>query len=157
MIVPESNSQDLVETQTEITSKLKENLQIAREFESDTNDRSIRIPNRIHRNGSEHMGNIASLASYVEILFVHRRLLLSMMCASVILGWFALVAWPRSYMSEAKLMLRVGRETVSLDPTATTSQTLLLQKTQEEEVNAALEILSSRRLAELVVGKIGVS
>ena len=157
MIVPESNSQDLVETQTEITSKLKENLQVAREFESDTNDRSIRIPNRIHRNGSEHMGNIASLASYVEILFVHRWLLISMMFASVILGWFALVAWPRSYMSEAKLMLRVGRETVSLDPTATTSQTLLLQKTQEEEVNAALEILSSRRLAELVVGKIGVS
>lgn len=47
-----------------------------------------------------------------------------------------MLVWPKKFESEAKLMIRVGRESVVLDPTATTSQTLMLQKTQEEEVNA---------------------
>ena len=48
-----------------------------------------------------------------------------------------------------------GRESVALDPTATTSQTLMLQKTQEEEVNSALDLLRSRRIAERTVDKLG--
>lgn len=63
---------------------------------------------------------------------------------------------PRVYFSEAKLIVRVGRESVGLDPTATTSQTLLMQKTQEEEINSALAVLSSRRIKELVVDTLGV-
>src|SRR6476659_8816387 len=34
--------------------------------------------------------------------------------------------YPRSYASEAKLLIRVGRETVGLDPTATTGVTIML-------------------------------
>ncbi|HUP78083.1 MAG TPA: hypothetical protein VM260_05915, partial [Pirellula sp.] len=131
-------------------------LQLVNELADDANDRLTRNPARIIQRDSEHMGRIANLASYIEILSVHRRLLISTMLTSLLLGWVALLGWPRSYMSEAKLMLRVGRETISLDPTATTSQTLLMQKTQEEEVNSALEILASRQLAESVVRRLGV-
>ena len=53
-------------------------------------------------------------------------------------------------------MIRVGRESVSLDPTATTGATLMLQKTQEEEVISALEVLNSRHVAETIVDKLGV-
>ena len=148
MISPESSSQDGSRRQAE--------LQLANELAYDANARLTRNPTRISHRDSEHMGRIANLASYIEILFVHRWLLISTMLASLFLGWVALLTWPRSYMSEAKLMLRVGRETISLDPTATTSQTLMMQKTQEEEVNSALEILSSRQLAESVVRKLGV-
>ena len=157
MIAPESSSQDGLESQTDIAATRRQaDLQLTNELADDANDRLTRNPTRIHYRDSEHMGRIANLASYIEILFVHRRLLISTMLASLLLGWVALLAWPRSYMSEAKLMLRVGRETISLDPTATTSQTLLMQKTQEEEVNSALEILSSRQLAESVVRRLGV-
>ena len=39
-----------------------------------------------------------------------------------------LIGLPRKYYSDAKLIVKIGRESVALDPTATTSQTLLMQK-----------------------------
>jgi polysaccharide biosynthesis transport protein len=95
------------------------------------------------------------LSSYVEIPFIHWRLIAGCFVASLGLAWLAMVVWPRSYESEAKLMVKVGRESVALDPTATTSQTLMLQKTQEEEVNSVLEVLSSRQIAQEVVKRLG--
>ncbi len=67
-----------------------------------------------------------------------------------------LIVLPRGYASEAKLIVKIGRESVALDPTATTSQTMTIQKTQEEEINSALEILHSRKVKEAVVNDIGV-
>ena len=99
---------------------------------------------------------VASLGDYIEIPFVHWRLIATCFVTGILLGWAALVVLPRSYESEAKLMIKVGRESVALDPTATTSQTLLLQKTQEEEVNSALEVLTSRKVSEQVVEKLGI-
>lgn len=75
---------------------------------------------------------------------------------SVALAIVLLIVLPRRYSSETKLIVKVGRESVTLDPTATTSQTMLLQKTQEEEINSALEIVYSRRIKEAVVAKLGV-
>ncbi len=96
-----------------------------------------------------------SLLDYIEIPFVHWRLIAACLLLSSLLGALALVVWPRGYESEAKLMINVGRESVALDPTATTSQTLMLQKTQEEDINSALEVLASRQVAELVVDTLG--
>lgn len=95
------------------------------------------------------------IGAYLEIPFKHKRLVLGTLLSLIILGWLAMLVWPRTYESEAKIVVRVGRESVALEPTATTSQTLMLQKTQEEEINSALEVLSSRRLAEQVVESIG--
>ena len=96
-----------------------------------------------------------SLNALLQLPFVYLRLILSSVILAGLLTWVALLVWPRSYQSEAKVLILVGRESVSLDPTATTSQTLLLQKTQEEEINSALEILTSRAIADKVVEKIG--
>ncbi len=98
-----------------------------------------------------------SLGDYVELPFRYWRLLAGCVLTSIVVGLLALIIWPRSYESEAKLMITVGRESVGLDPTATTSPTLMLQKTQEEEINSALEILSSRQVAELVVDKLNAA
>ena len=97
----------------------------------------------------------SSIASYLEIPFIYKRLIMVCTLIGILLGWGAIVTWPRTYESEAKLMIRVGRESVSLDPTATTSPTLTLHKTLEEEVITALEVLNSRQVAETVVDKLG--
>ncbi|WP_404306582.1 GumC family protein [Neorhodopirellula lusitana] len=97
----------------------------------------------------------SSLSSYLEIPFIHKWLIGLCTALGLMSGWFAIIAWPRTYESEAKLMVRVGRESVSLDPTATTGATLMLQKTQEEEIVSALEVLNSRQVAEIVTDKIG--
>ncbi len=96
-----------------------------------------------------------NLMDYLEIPFVHWRVISGCFLLSLIAGALALIVWPRTYESEAKLIINVGRESVALDPTATTGQTLMLQKTQEEEINSALEVLSSRQVAELVVDELG--
>ena len=72
------------------------------------------------------------------------------------IGVALLILLPRKYSSEAKFLVKIGRESVGLDPTATTSQTLLLQKTQEEEINSALEVMYSRTVKEAVVNELGV-
>lgn len=97
-----------------------------------------------------------TLTSLIEIPFAHKWTIVSCFIVSLLVGWGTLLVWPRSYESVAQLMFLVGRENVALDPTATTSPTLLLQKTLEEDVNSALEVLSSRQVAEMVVDRLGV-
>lgn len=92
---------------------------------------------------------------YVEAIFRRKFMICGALLASLLVAWLALILLPKQYESEAKLMIRVGRESVALDPSATTSQTLMLQKTQEEEVNSALDLLRSRRIAERTVDKLG--
>jgi|688.fasta_scaffold02833_17 uncharacterized protein involved in exopolysaccharide biosynthesis/MinD-like ATPase involved in chromosome partitioning or flagellar assembly len=98
-----------------------------------------------------------SLNAILQLPFVYWRLILCSTILAGLLSWGLILAWPRSYQSEAKLLILVGRESVSLDPTVTTSQTMLLQKSQEEEINSALEVLSSRAVADKVVENLGAA
>lgn len=98
-----------------------------------------------------------SLNALLQLPFVYLRLIVTCLIFAGLVTWAALLVWPRTYQSEAKILILVGRESVSLDPTVTTSQTLLLQKTQEEEINSALDILTSRSVADKVVEKIGAA
>jgi polysaccharide biosynthesis transport protein len=92
-----------------------------------------------------------------RVLFRHWRKMALFFCAAIALTLLVIALYPRSYSSEAKLLLRVGRESVALDPTATTGETIMLQKTQADEVNSALSILSSRTVLEHAVEKIGAA
>lgn len=96
-----------------------------------------------------------SILALIEPFFANKNLIIYSLLASMLLGWLTLLLWPRRYESEARLLIKVGRESVSLDPTATTSETMMLQKTQEEEVNSALEVMSSRFVTEQTVKKLG--
>ena len=57
----------------------------------------------------------------------------------------------RTFLSEAKLYVRVGRESMHLDPTATTGQFVAVTDSRETEIAAVEELLMSRALAEMVV------
>ena len=46
----------------------------------------------------------------------------------------AAMVWPRTYQSEARIHVRLGRETVHLDPTATTGQTVQLADSRERDM-----------------------
>lgn len=74
------------------------------------------------------------------------------MCAAMAVIFF----WPRKYRSESKLLVRLGRETVTLDPTATTGQVIPISLSRETEVNSVLEMLRSRAMIEKLVDQIGV-
>lgn len=64
---------------------------------------------------------------------------------------------PRAYRSEAKLLLRIGRESVTVDPTVSTvGETLSLHHTRENEIQSALGVMHSREIIERVVDHVGV-
>jgi uncharacterized protein involved in exopolysaccharide biosynthesis len=98
-----------------------------------------------------------SILDLIEPIFAQKWFITKFLLGCLFAGWLLLLVCPRTYQSEAKLLLRVGRESVALDPTATTSQTMTLQKTQEEEVNSALEVMKSRFVAEEIVREIGAA
>lgn len=81
-------------------------------------------------------------------------LLIFLLTASLFVG--ATLIWPRTYQSEAKMYVRLGRETVHLDPTATTGQMVSLADSREREIVSALELLRTRALFEEVVDELGV-
>ena len=84
-----------------------------------------------------------------------RSILLGAGTLAVVVGMWLIA--PRSYSSEAKLFVRVGRETVTLDPTATTGQTISIYEARETELNSALDILTSRAVHEMVVDRLGAA
>lgn len=60
-----------------------------------------------------------------------------------------------TYRSEAKLLIRLGRENLSVDPTVS-GPTLYPSRDRTNEVNSELSIIKSRAIAEKVVDTLGV-
>ncbi len=97
-----------------------------------------------------------SLRDLYYILFRHKWKMLLFFCAIVVTVAIITFLSTEIYRSEAGLLVRVGRETVSLDPTATTGTILPVFQSRESEINTELEILKSREIAKDVVDSIGV-
>ncbi len=108
-------------------------------------------------NGSPANGtrSINNLRDVFRVLFRHKRKMLVFFSATMTLVVLGLFLMPRSYTSDARLFVRIGKESISLDPTATTSETVALQESRESEINSEIEILRSRTLLEDVVDKLG--
>jgi uncharacterized protein involved in exopolysaccharide biosynthesis len=99
------------------------------------------------------MANIATwtLRDLVKAVFRHKKKGLVFSALTVALGTSVILFFPRKYRSDAKVFLQRGRETVGLDPTATTGQTIsLMQSDRQDEVQSALDVIQSRG----VLGKV---
>jgi uncharacterized protein involved in exopolysaccharide biosynthesis len=93
-----------------------------------------------------------SVGDAVTALFRHKKKALALISAIGALAVLVIVFAPRKYRSEARLFLQVGRESIRLDPTATTGQTISLQQSgRDNEVATTLEMLRSRSILEKTV------
>ena len=89
------------------------------------------------------------------VLFRHKKKAVCVFVLTMALVIGGLIWAPRSFRSEAMLFVRVGRESIGVDPTVTTQAMLSLNESRESEINSVLEMLSSRAVAEQVVDRIG--
>jgi capsular exopolysaccharide synthesis family protein len=96
-----------------------------------------------------------SLRDFYYVIFRQKRKIIIFFCTVMICTALGTFLATKIYQSEAKLMVKLGRESVSLDPTATTGQVLQINANRENEIKSELEILQSRALAEQVVDSIG--
>jgi polysaccharide biosynthesis protein PslE len=94
---------------------------------------------------------------FVAVLFRHRGkafcfFVATMLAASAYAFWF-----PKTYRSEAKLFIKLGRENAGLDATTTLGQTpsVAIPTGREEEINTEVEVLGTDSLLRKVVDQIG--
>lgn len=98
-----------------------------------------------------------SLRDLYRVFVRQRRKMLLFFLAAMGASVAVILFAPRSYRSEAKLFVRLGRENVALDPTATLGRpaTLAIPINRESEINSVVALLKSRALAEKVVDELG--
>lgn len=97
-----------------------------------------------------------STADIARVARRHRGKLIGLPLVVLTLAAGVILFAPRTYRSEGKLLLQIGRESVGMDPTATTGQTInLMQNGRDAEVNSAMDILQSRGVLEQVVDALG--
>lgn len=72
-----------------------------------------------------------------------------------VLSILAMIFLPKKYNSEAMVFVKLGRETVSLDPTATTGNRISVLESRDNEINSIRDMLYSRGIIETVVDRIG--
>ncbi len=93
-----------------------------------------------------------------DVLAYGRKYRSSVILATLLLGVLFTIAVflvPQKFSSSARLLVRLGRGAVSIDPTANLSQTVSLQESRLAQVNSVKDLLAGRELAERVVRKVG--
>lgn len=96
-----------------------------------------------------------SVRDICHVLFRHRRKSMVVFWGAVAIVIAVTIFLPRKYSSEARLFVRLGRESVALDPTATMGKTIDVDTTRAGEIRSVLDVLKSRILVERVVDKLG--
>ncbi len=93
----------------------------------------------------------SSARDVVQVLFRHKWItILFFLGVSSAAALYAFTA-PEIYMSEAKLLLRPGRESIAMDASAVSGNTVAMGAGRENELNSEISIIKSQALAEQVI------
>lgn len=91
----------------------------------------------------------------LRTFYRHKKKAIFCVASIMALATLVLLYAPRTYRSEARLFLQVGRESVRLDPTATTGKTIALQQSgRDNEIATAIEVMKSRAIVEKAVDQL---
>jgi uncharacterized protein involved in exopolysaccharide biosynthesis len=91
----------------------------------------------------------------LTVIFRFKRRGIAVFGCTLLLVIVGLCVCPRKYSSEAKLLVRLGRENLALDPTATTGAMVSINNTRDAEINSVILSLSSRSNIDKVLDAIG--
>ncbi len=95
------------------------------------------------------------LREAATMFFRHKKKAFAFAASVVALATLVILYAPRKYRSEARMFLQVGRESIGLDPTATTGKTIALQQAgRDSEVATAIEVAGSRAILEKAVDRL---
>lgn len=93
----------------------------------------------------------------LRLLWSHKKKAFTVFACVMAAAVALVIVLPRKYQSEARLMVRLGRASMTLDPTVTTGQVASVQESRENELNSAVDVLQSRMLQERVAKQVGPS
>jgi uncharacterized protein involved in exopolysaccharide biosynthesis len=99
---------------------------------------------------------VFTVRDFFYVLFRHKWKAIAFFLIVLIAATAGAFLSAEIYRSDAKLMVRFGRESVTLDPTVSTGQVNpSAGPSRESEINSEIEILKNRELFERVVDTIG--
>jgi uncharacterized protein involved in exopolysaccharide biosynthesis len=98
-----------------------------------------------------------SLRDIYRVAFRHKKKFLAFFALAMTATTLATLLARKTYLSEGKLFVRLGRENVGLDATTTLGEApaVAIPFSREAEMNSTVELLHSRVLAERVVDALG--
>jgi capsular exopolysaccharide synthesis family protein len=117
--------------------------------------RQVQVKQDLSETTANERPNETSLRDVCCVFFRHKWKMALFFFVVIVIGAIFTLIRPDYYRSEAKLLVRLGHESVTLDPTAATGMILPVSQSRENEVNSELEILKSRELIEKVVDYVG--
>jgi len=98
-----------------------------------------------------------TLRDIYYVIFRHKKKVAIFFCCVLALVVFTIVRMPRVYESEAQMLIRLGRENTTLDPTTGMgAPTINVTESRETEINTDIEVLRGREIVERVVDSLGV-
>ncbi len=96
------------------------------------------------------------ITTILETVFRHKWKIVLLPLLILSIAVLVILFYPRSYISEARILVQVGRESVGIDPTASTGAMISLQQTgRDDEMTSAVDVLQSREVLALVVDRLG--
>lgn len=96
-----------------------------------------------------------AMRDFVYVLFRHKWKMLFFFSTVIGLVTVITLVSPEIYLSDAKLLLKVGRESVTLDPTASTGPVMHVSQSRRSEINSEIEILRGRDLIGQIIDSVG--
>ncbi|WP_197169124.1 GumC family protein [Novipirellula galeiformis] len=92
----------------------------------------------------------------VSIVFKHLWISVAFFVLVLVTAVLLVIFAPRKYASQAEYLVRLGHESVSLDPIATVGETMGLHMTADSVVRSTTEVIASQSVAEKVVDRLGI-
>ncbi|MFK7739347.1 MAG: GumC family protein [Planctomycetota bacterium] len=99
--------------------------------------------------------HVHSLSDLLALLARHWGKMLAVFALFVTAAALYGIYGTKIYRSEARLLLRLGRENSSMDPTATAFRSVNVSQTRLSEINSELQLLDSHDLRERVAASVG--
>ena len=101
--------------------------------------------------------SIPGLSDLWRAITRHKKKSFATVLLMVIIAAAAAIFVPKSYHSEGMLLVRLGKENTTLDPTVAMGQepVVTVPASRDSELNSVVEILKSRAIAEKVVDLLG--
>lgn len=104
----------------------------------------------------EQSGRLIDPRDILRILFRHKIKVVSSFVSTITVAALGLLLLPKTYVSEARLFIKIGRHSIAIDPTATLgSSHLTIHESRENEIRSLLDLIKIRVILETVANRIG--
>ncbi len=104
-----------------------------------------------------HLDQQPGSRDVLYIIFKHKKKIIFFFFAVIAIIGLTTLLSPAIYQSEAKLFIKLGRETVTRDSDSSPNQRISVSQSLESQINSELEILKSQELALQLVEEMGLA